>query len=106
MQSDWEESSEEEEEEEKKPTAPVAAPKKKGTLKAKLAEKEAAKAAARAHNGDAIEYDEDAVLDPRERARRDKEREISADLENTASLLGAASLGGRAMCDRERFGAC
>ncbi|KAN0093010.1 eukaryotic translation initiation factor 3 subunit J [Tylopilus felleus] len=88
--SDWEESSEEEE---TKPTpAPVAPPKKKGTIKAKLAEKEAAKAA-RAANDD-VTYDEDAVLDPREKARRDKEREISADLENTASLFGATSLGG------------
>ena len=95
-QSDWDESSAEEEEEETKPT-PVAPPKKKGTLKAKLAEIEAAKAARAARgedDDDDDEYDEDAVLDPREKARRDKEREISADLENAASLLGAASVGG------------
>ena len=42
-QSDWEASSSEEEE--KPAPAPVAPPKKKGTLKAKLAEKEALKAA-------------------------------------------------------------
>ena len=40
------------------------------------------------------EYDEDAVLDPREKARRDKERELNEDLNNAADLLGAAALGG------------
>lgn len=60
-----------------------------------MAEKEAAKAARAARDGDDdLEYDEDAVLDPREKARRDKENEISADLENAATLLGAAGLGG------------
>lgn len=65
-----------------------------------MAEKEAAKAARAARGGDDddddddAEYDEDAVLDPREKARRDKEREISADLENAASLFGAAGLEG------------
>ncbi|KAF8554576.1 translation initiation factor eIF3 subunit [Imleria badia] len=90
--SDWEESSEEEAET-KPAAAPVAPPKKKGTIKAKLAEKEAAKAARAAHDAD-VQYDEDAVLDPREKARRDKEREISADLENAATLFGAATLEG------------
>ncbi|GJE96202.1 translation initiation factor eIF3 subunit [Phanerochaete sordida] len=90
--SDWEESSDEEE---KKP-APVAAapPKKKGTLKAKLAEKAAAKAVAGDDDEDEDDYDEDAVLDPREKARRDRERELQADLNNAADLLGAAALGG------------
>ncbi|KAL0955050.1 hypothetical protein HGRIS_003968 [Hohenbuehelia grisea] len=87
--SDWEDSSEEEDEK-PAPAAPVAPPKKKGTLKAKLAEKEALKAA----QGDDDEYDEDAVLDPREKARRDKERELNADLKNAAELFGAAALGG------------
>ncbi|KAI0707199.1 translation initiation factor eIF3 subunit [Earliella scabrosa] len=89
--SDWEASSSSEEEEKPAPAA-VAPPKKKGTLKAKLAEKEAAKAAAAAA-GDA-DYDEDAVLDPREKARRDKERELAADLNNAADLFGATALGG------------
>ncbi|KIJ66935.1 hypothetical protein HYDPIDRAFT_180585 [Hydnomerulius pinastri MD-312] len=88
--SDWEESSEEEEE--KPALAPVVPPKKKGTLKAKLAEIEAAKAAKLAAGED--EYDEDSVLDPREKARRDKEIEIKADLDNAAALFGAAGLGG------------
>lgn len=70
----------------------VAPPKKKGTLKAKLAEKEAAKAAASAADS---AYDSDDVLDPREKARRDKERELQADLNNAADLFGAAALGGR-----------
>ncbi|KAF9004621.1 eukaryotic translation initiation factor 3 subunit J [Cyathus striatus] len=91
LQSDWEESSEEEEE---KPTAaPVAPPKKKGTLKQKLAEKEAEKAR-RKVVGEDIEYDSDEVLDPREKARKDKERELNADLNNAAELLGSAALGG------------
>ncbi|TFK49634.1 hypothetical protein OE88DRAFT_1632976, partial [Heliocybe sulcata] len=67
-------------------------PKKKGTLKQKLAEKEAARAAR--SGADDEDYDEDAVLDPREKAKRDKERELNADLANTADLFGAAALGG------------
>lgn len=87
-QSDWEESSEEEEEK-LKPASAAAPPRKKGTLKQKLAEK-AASAAARAED----EYDEDAVLDPREKAARDRQREVDADLKNAADLLGPAALGG------------
>ncbi|KAK7032277.1 Translation initiation factor 3 subunit J component [Paramarasmius palmivorus] len=86
--SDWEDSSEEEE---KPAPAAAAPPKKKGTLKQKLAEKEAAKAAKKDED-DA--YDSDAVLDPREKARRDKEKELNADLNNAADLFGAAALGG------------
>jgi translation initiation factor 3 subunit J len=87
--SDWEESSEEEEE---KPfTAPVAPPKKKGTLKAKLAEKEAIKASQKDEDDP---YDSDAVLDPRERARIAKEKEVNSDLNNAADLFGAAAVGG------------
>ncbi|THV07224.1 translation initiation factor eIF3 subunit [Dendrothele bispora CBS 962.96] len=87
--SDWEDSSEEEEE--KAPAAAVAPPKKKGTLKQKLAEKEAAKAAQKDEDDP---YDSDAVLDPREKARRDREKELNADLNNAADLFGAAALGG------------
>ncbi|KAJ7364274.1 eukaryotic translation initiation factor 3 subunit J [Mycena albidolilacea] len=88
--SDWEASSDEEEK--PKSTAPVEPPKKKGTLKAKLAQKEAERAA-RIEAGE-DEYDSDVVLDPREKARRDKERELNADLNNAAELLGSAALGG------------
>lgn len=92
-QSDWEASSDEEE---KAPAAaPVAPPKKKGTLKAKLAEKAAARAA-RGDDDDDVEYDSDDVLDPREKARRDKERELNSDLNNAAELFGATALGGAA----------
>jgi len=101
FQSDWEESSEEEED---KPTpAPVAPPKKKGTLKAKITEKEAEKARRKAaaddnddddDDDDDTNYDSDAALDPREKARRDKERELQADLNNATELFGAAALGG------------
>ncbi|KAF5391590.1 hypothetical protein D9757_002541 [Collybiopsis confluens] len=87
--SDWEASSSEEEEN-SKPAASVAPPKKKGTLKAKLAEKEALKAKQR-DEGDP--YDSDAVLDPREKARLAKEKEIAADLSNATELFGAAALG-------------
>jgi len=95
--SDWEDSSEEEESSEEEIRAPVAPPKKKGTLKAKLAEKEAQKALKNddSDDDDSDEsYDSDAVLDPREKARLDKERELKADLNNAADLLGGAALGG------------
>ncbi len=62
-------------------------------MKAKLAQKEAERAA-RIEAGEDDEYDSDSVLDPREKARRDKERELNADLNNAAELLGAAALGG------------
>jgi len=89
--SDWEASSEEESEDEKKPAVVAVPPKKKGTIKQKIAEKEAAKAAR--GNDDDVEYDEDSVLDPREKARLDREREIEADLHNAAALLGTADIG-------------
>ncbi|KAF8271182.1 hypothetical protein EI94DRAFT_1797358 [Lactarius quietus] len=64
----WEASSEEEVKD--KPAATAAAPpKKKGTLKQKLAEKEAARRAQLAAGGSEADYDEDAVLNPREKAR-------------------------------------
>lgn len=103
-QSDWEESSDEEEEDVKPAAASAPAPlKKKGTLKQKLAEKEAAAKASKANGKSAHaddddsseEYDSDAVLDPREKARREKEREVKADLKNAADLFGSVALGGR-----------
>ena len=54
----------------------------------------AEKAALKATQEDDDDYDEDAVLDPREKARRDRERELQADLSNAADLMGAAALGG------------
>ncbi|KAJ7031348.1 translation initiation factor eIF3 subunit [Mycena alexandri] len=90
--SDWEASSEDEDKP-AAPAAPVEAPKKKGTLKAKLAQKEAERAA-RIEAGEEDGYDSDVVLDPREKLRRDRERELNADLNNAAELFGAAALGG------------
>lgn len=92
MQSDWEASSGEEE-----PTpaaAPTAPPKKKGTLKQKIAEKEAARQALRAAGGSSAEYDEDAVLDPRAKARLEKERELESDLHHATELFGSATIKG------------
>ncbi|EJD06887.1 translation initiation factor eIF3 subunit, partial [Fomitiporia mediterranea MF3/22] len=90
--SDWEES-EEEEEKPKSAAAPPPPAKKKGTIKQKIAEKEALKAARKVESGDEV-YDEDDVLDPREKARRDRELELKADLSNAADLFGATALGG------------
>lgn len=62
-------------------------------MKAKLAEKEAQKNL-KDLDDDPDSYDSDAVLDPREKARLDKDRELKADLNNAADLLGVAALGG------------
>lgn len=93
MQSDWEASSDEE----KKPAAasvPVAPAKKKGSLKQKLAEKEAARQARIAAGDGDVEYDEDAVLDPRAKARLEKERELESDLHHAEELFGSATIKG------------
>lgn len=90
-QSDWEASSEEEQ---AKPAAPVAPPKKKGSLKQKLAEKEAARQAQLALGDGEPDYDEDAVLDPRAKARLEKQRELESDLHNATELFGSATAKG------------
>jgi len=91
--SDWEASSEDEVKD--KPAAAPAPPaKKKGTLKQKLAEKEAARRAQLAAGGSEADYDEDAVLDPREKARLEKERELESDLRNAKELLDSTTLQG------------
>jgi len=93
LQSDWEASSDEE----KKPaaaSAPVAPAKKKGSLKQKLAEKEAARQARIAAGDGDAEYDEDAVLDPRSKARLEKERELESDLHHAEELFGSATIEG------------
>jgi len=98
LQSDWEASSEEE-----KPAAPapLAPAKKKGSLKQKLAEKEAARQArlAAGDDDDEVEYDEDAVLDPRAKARLEKERELESDLHNATELFGSATVKGSSDTD-------
>ncbi|EJU05025.1 translation initiation factor eIF3 subunit [Dacryopinax primogenitus] len=83
---DWDVS----EEESAAPTpAPVAPPKKKGTLKQKIAQKEAAKSA-RAANGLDSDADDDEV-DEAEKRRLEREMELAADLNNAADLLGGPS---------------
>ncbi|KAH9166093.1 translation initiation factor eIF3 subunit [Lactarius sanguifluus] len=89
--SDWEASSEDDE---VKPAATAAAPpKKKGTLKQKLAEKEAARRAQLAAGSSDADYDEDAVLDPHAKAQLEKERELESDLHNATELFGSSTLG-------------
>jgi len=91
--SDWEASSDDEVKD--KPAATAAAPlKKKGTLKQKLAEKEAARRAQLAAGGSEADYDEDAVLDPSEKARREKELELESDLRNTTELFSSTTITG------------
>jgi translation initiation factor 3 subunit J len=70
---------------------PVAAPRKKGTLKAKIAEKEAAKALRKDADEDS-EVEDVAIVDLVEKKRLDKERELKADLSNAADLFGAVAL--------------
>jgi translation initiation factor 3 subunit J len=70
------------------------APKKKGTLKQKLAEKEAARRAQLAEGGSEADYDEDAVLDPSEKARLEKERELESDLRNATELFSSTTIKG------------
>jgi translation initiation factor 3 subunit J len=93
MQSDWEASSDEEGKE-APPSVSAPPPKKKGTLKAKLTAKDAAKAARLAEDAEDADYHSDHVHDPLEKARQDKQREVNADLNNAADLFGAAALGG------------
>ncbi|KAI0255027.1 translation initiation factor eIF3 subunit [Lactifluus subvellereus] len=100
--SDWEASSDEEES--APAAAPVAPPKKKGTLKQKIAEKEAARQALRAAEGDSpVEYDEDAVLDPRAKARLEKERELESDLHHATELFGSATVKGSSDADLDKI---
>jgi len=88
---DWDASSSEEE----APTSktPAAAPKKKGTLKAAIAKKEAEKARMAAEEGDLDEDDSD--VDEVEQKRRDKQRELETDLMNANSLLAGTSIAGK-----------
>ena len=60
-------------------------------MKAKLAEKEAARAA-KSTDEDEL-YDEDAVLDPRAKVLRDKQKELESDMKNAADLFGTDSSG-------------
>ena len=91
MQSDWEASSDEEKEKPTHAAAAAAVPhKKKGSLKQKLAEKEAERQARLALGDGQADYDEDAVLDPRAKALLEKQRELESDLRNATELFGPA----------------
>ena len=94
MQSDWEASSDEEKGKPAPVAAQVAPPKKKGTLKQKLAEKEAERQARLAAGENEVDYDEDAVLDPRAKAQLEKQRELESDLTNATELFGSATVEG------------
>src|SRR6267154_6621614 len=94
LQSDWEASSDEEKEKSASVGAQVAPPKKKGTLKQKLAEKEAKRQARLAAGDSEVEYDEDAVIDPRAKAHLEKQRELEYDLNNATELFGSATVKG------------
>ncbi|KAH9165657.1 translation initiation factor eIF3 subunit [Lactarius sanguifluus] len=72
--SDWEASSEDDEVKAKPAATAAGPPKKKGTLKQNDAD-----------------YNEDAVLDPREKARLEKERELESDLHNATELFGSSA---------------
>jgi len=89
---DWDASSDEEED--IPASAPVAPPRKKGTLKAVLAAKEAEKARRKAAGEDEeeAEEDEESEVDEIEQKRRDKQREIETDILNATSLLNGTSV--------------
>ncbi|KAH9033472.1 translation initiation factor eIF3 subunit [Lactarius hengduanensis] len=54
-------------------------------------EKEAARRAQLAAGGSDADYNEDAVFDPREKARLEKERELESDLHNATELFGSSA---------------
>lgn len=93
MQSDWEASTDEEKEK-PAPVSAAAPPKKKGTIKQKIAEKEAERQARLAAGDSEVDYDEDAVLDPRAKAQLEKQRELESDLTNATELFGSATIKG------------
>jgi len=101
--SDWEASSDEEKDNPEPAAASVAPPKKKGTLKQKLAEKEAARQAQIAAGNNQPDYDEDAVLDPRAKARLEKEHELESDLRNATELFGATTVKGSSDADLDKI---
>ncbi len=79
---DWEASSDEEAK--APPPQPVAPARKKASLKARIAEREAEKARRLAEDED---KDEESVADEGEQRRRDKEQQLEIDLANATSLL-------------------
>jgi translation initiation factor 3 subunit J len=98
LQSDWEASSDDEKDKAAPAAAPVAPIKKKGTLKQKLAEKEAERQARLAPGDSEADYDEDAVLDPRAKAQLEKQRELESDLRNATELFGSDAVAVKGAC--------
>ena len=94
--SDWDASTDEEASK-PKPVVAGAAPKKKGTFKAKMAEKEAAAANVRRGAAGELDPDEWRIGDDEGGAglsvAEQRARELESDLKNTTDLLGAAALG-------------
>jgi len=101
--SDWEASSEEEKDKTASAPGPVAPHKKKGSLKQKLAEKEAARQAKLASGDGQVDYDEDAVLDPRAKVRLEKEHELESDLHNAEELFGSVTAKGSSDADLDKI---
>jgi len=83
---DWEASSDEEAK--APPPQPVAPARKKASLKARIAEREAEKARRLAEDED---KDEESVADEGEQRRRDKEQQLEIDLANASSLLSISA---------------
>ena len=48
-----------------------------------------------------MDYDEDAVLDPRAKARLEKQRELESDLHNATELFGSATAKGECVFQRK-----
>jgi len=88
---DWDASSDEEAE---APPQPVAPARKKMSLKARIAEREAEKARRLAEDEG---EDEESVVDEAEQRRRDKEQQLEIDLANANSLLSGTSISGKAL---------
>ena len=86
VQSDWDQPSDDEAPKTVTNTAP---PRKKGTLKQKLAEKEAIRQQGIANGEEVEEY-----LDEREKRLWERQRELDADLANAGDLLGSTTING------------
>ncbi|KAH9041693.1 translation initiation factor eIF3 subunit, partial [Lactarius pseudohatsudake] len=74
LYSDWEASSEDDEVKAKPQRQQRRRPRRRGRFKQQLAEKEAARRTQLAAGGSNADYDKDAVLDPREKARLEREQ--------------------------------
>ncbi|KDN40169.1 translation initiation factor eIF3 subunit [Tilletiaria anomala UBC 951] len=83
VKDDWEE-----EDEKPQEPAPLAPAKKKGTLKQKLAEKEAAEKRRQELGLESDDENQEDEEDPAEKRRLEREAQLKADMDNAANLLG------------------